>query len=112
MVYCHAHAVTDERCSRQWSRDVALLVLLRAEYATVKHFVRKHVVCKTDTLAKLAVLHQSDVTTLKRMNNMTTDHVLHSRTYVWIPGIGRTYSLQQIHDHTAQACTQRRQGRA
>ncbi|KAG2494445.1 hypothetical protein HYH03_007497 [Edaphochlamys debaryana] len=53
--------------------------------ATLSHFVRRHPVCRTDTLPSLAVRHGCAVTAIKRLNNLISDHSLHSRTAVFLP---------------------------
>lgn len=58
-------------------------------------FVRQHQVLRTDTLQMLAVRHGVTVPCLKRVNNLMTDHALHSRTHLFIPGGVRPA------DHTA-----------
>lgn len=55
------------------------------EAVTLAHFVLKHPVKKGETLPMLAVKYGVDVTTLKRMNNIMTDHSLMSRIVVYIP---------------------------
>lgn len=51
-------------------------------------FVREHVVARTDSLQMLAVRHGVSVPCLKRVNNLMSDHALHSRTQLYIPGAG------------------------
>lgn len=63
--------------------------------AAVTSFVRQHQVLRTDTLQMLAVRHGVTVPCLKRVNNLMTDHALHSRTHLFIPGGARPA------DHTA-----------
>ena len=56
--------------------------------ATVSNFAHKHTVQSTETLAQLAVKYGTDVPTIKRVNNMTSDHSLQSRAHIFIPGRG------------------------
>lgn len=65
---------------------VTALVPCAMQTASVPSFVRQHAVVRTDTLQMLAVRHGIDVPTLKRVNNLMTDHSLHSRTHLFIPG--------------------------
>lgn len=61
-------------------------LLLLPQRTTIKHFVRKHVVCKSDSLAGLAVRFGTDLATLRRYNNITSDHTLQSRAHLFVPG--------------------------
>lgn len=54
--------------------------------AAVTSFVREHAVQRSDTLQMLAVRHGVTVPCLKRLNNLMSDHALHSRTQLFIPG--------------------------
>lgn len=54
--------------------------------AAVTSFVREHVVQRADSLQMLAVRHGVSVPCLKRVNNLMSDHALHSRTQLYIPG--------------------------
>jgi hypothetical protein len=68
------------------AHSASLLLLLCLQTASLSSFVRQHVVLRTDTLQMLAVRHGIDVPGLKRVNNLMTDHSLHSRTHLFIPG--------------------------
>lgn len=60
--------------------------------AALASFVRQHVVLRTDTLQMLAVRHGTDVPGLKRVNNLMTEHSLHSRSHLFIPGVCRAWA--------------------
>ncbi|GIL55094.1 hypothetical protein Vafri_10711 [Volvox africanus] len=53
--------------------------------AALGQFVRRHVVCRGDTLTGLAVRHGCEVTTIMRLNNLISYHSLHSRENVFLP---------------------------
>lgn len=80
--------------------------------AAVTSFVREHVVQRADSLQMLAVRHGVTVPCLKRVNNLMSDHALHSRTSLFIPGEtcirqGSWYSLvlvQFVAAHAAGGC--------
>lgn len=61
-------------------------MLLPLQTAALCSFVRQHRVQRTDTLQMLAVRHGTDVNTLKRTNNMISDHSMYSRHHLYIPG--------------------------
>lgn len=69
-----------------------LLLSLRLQAASLINFVYQHTVQRTDTLQMLAVRHNTDVPSLKRLNNIISEHSLHSRTNIFIPGQGTTSS--------------------
>lgn len=75
--------LSDGRC---WYVVTRWFLLCLVQYATISTFVKRHVVVKGDTLASIAVRCHSNINVLKRMNNMTSDHALHSRSHLWIPG--------------------------
>lgn len=54
--------------------------------ATLSSFVHRHEVGPTDSLQRLAVRYGSTLPAIKRVNNLMTDHSLHSRAYVYVPG--------------------------
>lgn len=60
-------------------------------------FVMLHHVQRTDTLQMLAVRYGVDVTTIKRVNNLMSDHSLHSRQHLYIPGGSATDSSCACH---------------
>uniref|UniRef100_A0A383VBY3 F-box domain-containing protein n=1 Tax=Tetradesmus obliquus TaxID=3088 RepID=A0A383VBY3_TETOB len=66
------------------------------ETAALASFVRQHVVLRTDTLQMLAVRHGLDVPGLKRVNNLMTEHSLHSRTHLFIPVASREQLQGQL----------------
>jgi hypothetical protein len=82
----------DSSNRQRWLLANGLLLLLLTcrllclQTAGLSSFVRQHVVLRTDTLQMLAVRHGIDVPGLKRVNNLMTDHSLHSRTHLFIPG--------------------------
>ncbi|KAG2451221.1 hypothetical protein HYH02_003828 [Chlamydomonas schloesseri] len=53
--------------------------------ATLGHFVSRHEVARGDSPTSLAVRYGVSVTAIKRLNNIISDHSLHSRTAVYIP---------------------------
>ncbi|KAG2435804.1 hypothetical protein HXX76_007000 [Chlamydomonas incerta] len=53
--------------------------------ATLGHFVSRHEVARGDSPTSLAVRYGVSVTAIKRLNNLISDHSLHSRTAVYIP---------------------------
>lgn len=55
------------------------------ESASLSHFVRRHAVQRSDSLQAVAVRYGSCVTAIKRLNNIMSDHSLHSRTEVYVP---------------------------
>ena len=50
------------------------------------HFVRCHTLSSSDSLSSLAVRYRTDTASLRRLNNIITDHTLASRTEIYIPG--------------------------
>jgi LysM repeat protein len=62
------------------------LWLLLPQTATPSSFARWHQVQRFDTLQMLAVKYGLDLPTLKRTNNLMTDHSIHSRTHLFVPG--------------------------
>eukprot|EP00877_Chromochloris_zofingiensis_P003472 jgi/Chrzof1/13125/Cz07g20230.t1 len=59
------------------------------ETIALASFVMLHHVQRTDTLQMLAVRYGVDVTTIKRVNNLMSDHSLHSRQHLYIPVANR-----------------------
>jgi LysM repeat protein len=51
------------------------------------------VVQRGDSLQALAVRHGVTVPCLKRVNNLMSDHALHSRTQLYIPGALQVHQL-------------------
>jgi LysM domain len=50
------------------------------------NFYRRHLVVSGENLSSIALKHGTDVSTLRRVNNIITDHTLMSRTEVYVPG--------------------------
>jgi hypothetical protein len=67
------------------------------QLSSPKGFAWQHEVQKTDTLPALAVRYMCDVTSLKRMNNMITEHSLHSRHIVYVPGKHGQRCFETLH---------------
>jgi hypothetical protein len=74
------------QCSVPPALDGAVCVCPAVQTAAVTSFVREHVMQRADSLQMLAVRHGVTVPCLKRVNNLMSDHALHSRTSLFIPG--------------------------
>ncbi|KAJ9524639.1 hypothetical protein QJQ45_024280, partial [Haematococcus lacustris] len=68
-----------------------------AEAATEKSFVLKAPLVKGDSLAMLAVRHATDIVTLKRLNNLTSDSSLAARHYIFVPCVGGAAAVRGSH---------------
>ncbi|KAF8058099.1 F-box protein [Scenedesmus sp. PABB004] len=66
------------------------------ETAAPHSFARAHAVARGDSLAALAVRSGQDVHSIKRANNLMSDHSLHSRTHIFIPVTGREQLQDQV----------------
>lgn len=56
-----------------------------AYLASLRHFTARQTVAARDTLSALAVRHGTDTGTLRRLNNIISDHTLASRTEIFVP---------------------------
>lgn len=75
------------------------------ETASLHHFVYRHVVQRADTVQMLAVRHGCDVTALKRLNNLFSDHSLQSRMEVFLPAPSSAALLgQHVEFRYCRAC--------
>jgi LysM repeat protein len=63
--------------------------------------VLEHEVAGGDTLQMLAVRHGVSVPCLKRLNNLMSDHALHSRRQLFIPGAARSGHTPLVATHNA-----------
>lgn len=50
------------------------------------NFYRLHPVIAGESLSTIALKHGTDVSTLRRVNNIISDHTLASRTEIYVPG--------------------------
>lgn len=96
-----ADLVLEEAFKQRWGVAAVVAAPPAAPmYASARHaaFVLCHqLVGRGDTLASLAVRHGTDVVELKRLNNLTTDGALASRSHLYVP----------VADAAATACGQR-----
>ncbi|GFH32813.1 uncharacterized protein HaLaN_32096, partial [Haematococcus lacustris] len=65
--------------------------------ATEKSFVLKAPLVKGDSLAMLAVRHATDIVTLKRLNNLTSDSSLAARHYIYVTCVGGAAAVRGSH---------------
>eukprot|EP00879_Flechtneria_rotunda_P004941 GHRR01005215.1.p1 GENE.GHRR01005215.1~~GHRR01005215.1.p1 ORF type:complete len:254 (+),score=72.86 GHRR01005215.1:157-918(+) len=66
------------------------------ETATLLCFAYQHMVQHADSLQMLAVRYGTDLPMLKRVNNLMTDHSLHSRTHLFIPVANKQDLVGQV----------------
>ena len=57
-----------------------------AQAAAPINFVLQHKCRRWESLISVAVQYLADTTAIRVLNNLTTDHSLRSREYVYVPG--------------------------
>mmetsp|Transcript_34368 Transcript_34368/g.76316 ORF Transcript_34368/g.76316 Transcript_34368/m.76316 type:complete len:327 (+) Transcript_34368:93-1073(+) len=72
-----------------------------------RSFVRRHPVVPSDSLQRIAVQHGADLTAIKRLNNIISDHSCASRRIMYIPAFTHREELEGqlvkvVHDSIVQ----------
>jgi len=63
----------------------------------LSNFYLRHPVVSGESLSSIALKHQTDVSTLRRANNIISDHTLASRSEIFVPGKMRFQKVNHYH---------------
>lgn len=66
---------------------------LDSQAAAPTNFVLQHKCRRWESLISVAVQYHADTTAIRVLNNLTTDHSLRSRDYVYVPGVPSSLRL-------------------